>query len=245
MDWNGVKVLDIGPHLGKSKNRVSLVGVELEGAWVDLPAGVAALEHDGSVFHGRMPLGARHLGELPIGPMVPAGLAEAVRHNWPHKMNSTCGMHVHMSFDISWYYGLLMVPEYTQTVCEYMTRWGKDAGLPDNHTLFSRFRGESQFCRKEFWPDAQASVNRKDHDQQRYGHRYTIIHYCGRNKTIECRALPMIPKVALSIRAIHHLIDITNACIFVLGGKTKREKLQNKVTLSNNLVYEETTIEKL
>lgn len=245
MDLTNVKPLDIDPWIGKVKNRVALVGVELEGGWLELPPGILELVHDGSVFEGRPPAGVRHIGELPLGPMVPAAIAESLKIHWPAKMNKTCGMHVHMSFDTLWYYSLLMVPEYQETVCAYLTRWAKDAGLPDNHNIFERLRGESRFCQKKFWPDEQAATQRKNHDQNQHGHRYTIIHYCGRNKTIECRVLPMIPKLALSVKAIHHLLDITNACIYVLGAKQKREKFGGKITLPNGMTYEETTIEQI
>jgi hypothetical protein len=245
MDLSKVKPLDIEKYLGKVKNRVALVGVELEGGWVELPKGVAALEHDGSVFNGRIPAGVKYIGELPIGPALPAGIAELIRVNHPQKVNNTCGMHVHMSFDTLWYYHLLMVPEYQETILEYLTRWAIEQKIKESHCIWSRLKGESRYCRKEFWPDAQSGNKRKTHNMDGVGHRYTHVHYCGRQSTIEIRTLPMMDKVKVGTSAVQRVIDITNACLYVLGKKAGRNNTSAQVTLPDNIVYEETIIEQM
>jgi hypothetical protein len=239
------KPLDISAHLGKVKNRVALVGVELEGGWVELPPGVMALDHDGSVFNGRMPAGVKYIGELPLGPALPAGIAELIRINHPQKVNATCGMHVHMSFDTLWYYHLLMVPEYPATILHYLKEWATEQKFKDTHHIWPRLRGESRFCKDEFWPDAQAATKRKDHNQDRAGHRYTHVHYCGRQNTIEIRTLPMMDKIKTAVNAVHRVIDITNACLFALGTKVVKERAAERIALPDNMIYEETIIERL
>src|SRR5687767_14293723 len=103
MDLTNVKPLDIDAYLGKVKNRVAAAGVELEGAWNEQPVGVQ-VERDSSVFNDRMPTGAKVLGEIPIGPVFPAGLPELIRTYHPDKVNHTCGLHTHMSFESLWHY---------------------------------------------------------------------------------------------------------------------------------------------
>lgn len=237
-----VKPLDIDAVLGKAKNRVSMVGVELEGGWTELPPGVPALEPDGSVFHRKAPTGAKHIGELPIGPALPAAIGLLMAKNYPHKINATCGLHVHVSFESLFYYALLMVPEYQETVCEYLTRWAKENKLKETHAIWARLRGESEFCRKEFWPDLQASTKRKNFDHAAHGHRYTVIHYCGRYNTIECRVLPMMNTPQLAISAVQRFIEITNACLYVLGKDVKKvgkSIVHAKLELPAGLAYEE------
>lgn len=232
--------LNLDSVLGTVRNRVERVGVELEGAWKTLPPGIAALEHDGSVFAGRRPSAEFQIGELPIGPIAPAGIAKLMAVNYPQKVNQTCGMHVHMSFETLWYYNLLMVPEYQDTMLEYLTRWAKtESSIKSDHCIWARLRGESEFCQKGFWPDIQASTKRKTHNRNGKGHRYTIIHYCGRQMTIECRVLPMMSNTSLAVRAVNRVIEITNACIYVLGKNDKRENLGGKVELPGGAVYEE------
>jgi hypothetical protein len=248
------KPLDLTGVIRQVKNRVALVGVELEGAWKELPAGVAGLERDGSVFKDRAPAGIKHVGELPLGPVVPAAMPTLITRNHPHKINGTCGMHVHMSFESLLHYGLLMVPEYQETVLAYLTQWAKEQtnskGAPlfgEDHYIWGRLRGESEFCRKNFWPDAQAATKRKGFDRVVKGNRYTVIHYCGRQNTIECRVLPMMSTPRHAVSAVQEVIDITNACIFILG-KDKEQRLQKqmggKIELPLGIVYQETIEER-
>jgi hypothetical protein len=213
------------------------VGVELEGGWRVLPPGVA-LEHDGSVFRDRAPAGFR-IGEIPVGPIQPGALPRLLQKYYPQKVDRTCGMHVHMSFETVWQYSLLMDQAYQDTVIEYLTRWAKSEGtFAPAHHIWERLQGQSVFCQKKFWPDKQVQSLRKDHDQEREGHRYTIIHFCGRQMTVECRVLPMMDTCDQAVRAIRRLIDITNACLLVLGRK-KEEVMKLSVDLPANEVFEE------
>lgn len=237
-----VKLLEIGPHLGKVKNRVALVGVELEGGWKKLPPGVVQLERDGSVFNDRIPAGVNFMGELPLGPALPAGIGQLIRDNHPSQVNATCGMHVHMSFDTLRYFQTLMIPEFQETMLHYLGLWATENKLPEKHCIWERLRGESRYCRKEFWPDKQAGVKQKTHDMAHAGHRYTAIHYCGRQNTIECRVLPMMPAASKAISAVERVIQITNACLYVLSKSSKLDRHVSKVELPENIVYEETII---
>jgi hypothetical protein len=244
MSDNG-KVLDISEYLGKVKNRVALCGVELEGGWVELPPGVHAVERDGSVFGDRLPAGVRHMGELPVGPALPAGIPYLIKTNHPTHTNHTCGMHVHMSFETLWHYYLLMTPDYQETILHYLTVWAKENKLPEKHCIWERLAGNSKYCQKKFWPDVQSSEKRKLHDQQQYGHRYTVINYSGRLGTIECRVLPMMKNTKLATSAVQQVIDITNACIYVIGSKTPRDKFAAKIQLPNGMIYEQTIVEEI
>lgn len=241
------KPLDIDDTLGKPRNRVFRLGVELEGAWKSLPP-LTRLEADGSVYRdpatGQKKMPAGHTtGELPIGPIQPITMPKFMRKYYPHQVNNTCGMHVHMSFESVWHYALLMVPEYQDTIVEYLTRWAKKEGFPPAHHIYGRLRGESVFCQNQFWPDAQIT-SQKDHNQQRHGHRYTIVHYCGRQMTIEVRVLPMMETVEQAIRGVRHVIDITNACLAVLGRK-KEVKDRSRIEIAENETYEEYIEEQL
>lgn len=253
MDLKNVKPLDLTGVLGKVKNRVALVGVELEGGWKELPPGVTQLVDDGSVFNRRMPPGCIAIGELPIGPIVPAALPVLLTRNHPHKINATCGMHVHVSFETLFHYGLLMVPEYQETVFKYLTLWAKEQtdgkGNPlfkENHYIWERLAGDYRYCKKEFWPDAQVATKRKGFNMDTPGNRYTAIHYCGRQNTIECRILPMMNSAQVAIKAVMAFIDITNACLHVLGRDkelVRKGATSVKVELENGIVYEEEVVD--
>lgn len=253
MDLKNVKALEIEHLLGNVKNRVALAGVELEGGWKELPAGISQLEHDGSVFNKKIPPGVAAIGELPIGPVVPAALPTLMRRYYPHKINITCGMHVHVSFETLFHYGLLMVPEFQETVFKYLTLWAKEQtdgkGNPlfkDNHYIWERLAGDYKYCKKEFWPDAQVATKRKGFNMDVAGHRYTAIHYCGRQNTIECRILPMMNTPQHGISAVMRFIDITNACLHVLGkdrDQIRKGTVRANVQLDHGIVYEEEIVD--
>ena len=218
----------------KLKNRVYRVGVELEGGWTKLPAGVN-LEHDGSVHipsqNGPDGRPVRFsAGELSSVALEPEKLDPWMEQSYPQIVNETCGLHVHQSFLSAWHYQLLMVPEYQATVIEYLKRWAKDEGLEDSHPIWPRLEGKSEFCKLEYWADLQASVTKKDYRRDKPGHRYTAINYCAeQHETIECRVLPMMKTAAQGIRAVHRVLQITNAVLLIKGAKEAEVKAAVKL----------------
>lgn len=233
------KPLDLDATMGKPKNRVALVGVELEGGWKVQPAGMAIVR-DGSVFKDGGDDGAlkrdqfpdHKCGELPIGPFQVAQIAKAMRQCWPDIVDKSCGLHIHQSFNSLFHYMLLAdSASYQETICKYLAIWAKEEGFDAKHDIWNRLSGKSAYCQKEFWPQAQMTRAAKDHDQARHGHRYTVVNYCfERFSTVEIRVLPMMTSVEQGIRGVKRVIDITNAYLL----KTEKSKLKEhgKIKLS-------------
>jgi hypothetical protein len=219
-----VSVLDLSPFLGKVKNRVMAVGIELEGNWKGLSQ-ETVLEHDGSVgravpFLNDKKPGWRK-GELPSPVLIPAGYEKWMRKYYPQEVNSTCGLHIHMSFRSVRHYHLLMEEEFQETLLFHLEEWGKKQGLPEDHCFWKRLKGEEVYCQKKFWPNEQARKERKEeHDVQvwggRHGNRYTILNYCwgteGRG-TLELRVIPMFESVEQAISVVKLVLDVTNAAL--------------------------------
>lgn len=228
-----VSPLDIDNLLGTTWNRIDRMGVELEGGWKALPDGIPPTR-DTSVFKdqgNKMP--GYHVGEIPIGPMLPAALSARMKKFYPDFVDHSCGMHVHMSFETLLFYQTLMSPEYQETVCEYLLRWAKKEEFPIDHCIWPRLRGESLYCQKKFWPDAQVNFKSKDHDQKRHGHRYTVVNFVNRppqTPTVEIRVLPMMKTVEQGIRGVEMILDITNACLYKMV-KSKDGKFKGKLEL--------------
>lgn len=222
-DW---KPLDIDQARTKARNRIYRVGLELEGGWDKLPPGTR-LVRDGSV---RFPVPIAHVGEMPSGILdvskdSPTYWATWLTKNYPQHTNETCGMHVHMSFKTAFAYNRLMTVQYPATVVEEFRKWAKVLGMPNTHPIWPRLWGESRYCQFKFDADRQVQNRDKDHNQERPGHRYTVINYCySRYSTLECRLLPMMGNAKQAAQAIQELLDITNA--FLLALPVRREPKQ-------------------
>lgn len=227
-------ILSIDNLLGeenRGKNRISRVGVEVEGVWNTIPKG-ARLVKDTSV-KGFSPVllnriadtGVGGIGELSSPPIMPAMLEGWLKTHYPHHINSSCGLHLHMSFDSCSRYSTLMDIRYHDTLIHYLMEWAKKEGFPKDHLIYERLRGESIYCQKKFWPDKQVLQREKIYDKVKDGHRYTILNYChGLLGTMEVRVLPMMDTPAQASRALHHIIDISNACLVKLYEKRKHDR---------------------
>lgn len=223
--------LDISAARGKSRNRIYRVGLELEGGWDKLPAGTRIVR-DGSVA---IPVPCNHVGEMPSGILDVSKDSATywgkwLKTNFPHHVNETCGMHVHASFKTAFAYNRLMTAKYPATIVEEFRRWSKKVGLPDNHPIWPRLDNKSRYCQHYFDADCQVDNREKDFNQERKGHRYTVINYCyGRYSTLECRLLPMMKDVELSTLAVQEFLDITNAFLVALPLKKEpKERLEHK-----------------
>lgn len=236
------EVLKIESLLGKTKDRIYRVGIELEGGWTKLPPGVE-VQRDGSVnvqgpYRDDFESGRRvrepfQLGEIPSPPLEVTKYPAWMKAFYPSHVNETCGLHVHMSFKPhklngkmlggAWYYQLLMVPEYQATIVHYLTEWAKAEKIPKSHPIWKRLSGDSQFCKFEFFPDMQVKMKNKIYDHNMPGNRYTAINYChDMHNTIECRVLPMMEQCEMGVKAVQKVLDVTNACLVALGRKEQK-----------------------
>lgn len=183
---------------------INLVGVELEGGWKIAPP--SKVHSDISVHVedqvGDVPYQAA--GEVSSEPMNLEKLSEWVYKNYPDYMNSSCGLHVHVSLKSNTDYIKLMSRDFQSYFLKKMEEWGKKTGLSDRHLFWARLLGYNNFCRKQHRPDEQILLAQKqDRDE-----RYTQINYCYKmHKTIECRLFPMFKYSRVAMSAILAFID--------------------------------------
>lgn len=228
------------------KNRIQAVGIELEGGWRKLPSGVQ-LVHDGSVRFDAYPPEVRealdvypptvkskaiitawqsslpkHVGELPSAPMKVEDVRKWMLAYHPSHVNETCGLHVHMSFTSLLNYQRLMTADYLAAIVKGLMDWGMAEKLPQEHPLWARLAGKSEYCQAKFMPDAQAALKAKAFRRNDPVHRYTIVNYChGTHSTIEIRVLPMFADPEQSTRAVEAVLRITNT---FLATQVKKER---------------------
>lgn len=232
------KVVGLTKWKGRVENRVGRVGVELEGAWLQLPPGVMRLEPDMSVNFLK---GDRNkplftptdqttfkIGELPS---PGSGLERIcmpgwITQNYPlpgGKIHRWCGLHAHMSFpNLRHYCQLADSPDYQETLLSELTKWAHSEGFPKKHHIWDRLDGKDEYCTKNFWPELQMASQR-DHDRQREGNRYTTVSYRWiPNHTVEVRVLPMMDTAAQAIRAVNEVLDVTNAYLVATAAREER-----------------------
>lgn len=218
------KPVVVNPFRAKARNRIYRVGIELEGGWEKLPKDVSGLVHDGSVrFDSLQERVPAYIGELPSPALDMKTWPSWLKEKYPSGVNRTCGMHVHMQPMTALTYQRLMDNRYPATVVQAFKEWAKKEGFSEDHHFYERLAGRSRYCQHLFYPDDQIKKVDKDHNQERPGHRYTVIHYCyARYGTIECRLLPMMRDAAQAERAIRELLDVTNA--FLLATAKREHK---------------------
>lgn len=186
--------------------------------------------------------GNLQIGEVPSEPMEVTTVPIWMKKYYPQVVNASCGMHVHMSFIRSFHYARLMQPEFTPTIIEHITQWAKEEGLEKDHCLWSRLRGESEFCQPLFAPDLQAKRTKKEYERHAPGHRYTMVNYgYGTHGTMECRLLPMMATPEQGIRAVQRILDITNACLI----QRSREEKFNASVIDTGEIFKEERLERI
>lgn len=231
-------------NLSARKNRIALVGVELEGAWNATSR--VGLIRDGSLdpWMRRLQTEAAALGkqcpyvfgELPSPPTPPSEIEAWMLKYYPAKVDETCGLHVHMSFKTSFSYQRLACDTFPPTMLEYLKRWAEKEGFAKTHHIWPRLEGKSRYCQPKFFADQQMVTRVKDHDQQRDGCRYTAVGFpYSRTGTIEVRVLPMMETVEQGVRAVQHVLAITNAFLTSSPLEAKRQSSRVPLRLGDEI----------
>lgn len=211
---------------GRVRNRVNMVGIELEGGWTKLPRGCRVIR-DGSVLFNRpgdTPISdLKGVGEVPSAPLMMDEWEKWLRLYYPQHVNETCGMHVHLSFKNALAYSRTMDSSYPATILAYVTEWAKREKLDAAHPLWPRLEGKSEYCQHIYDADIQILKTSKEYDHHREGHRYTVVNYSwGRHNTVECRLLPMMATADVAVSAIQEVINITNSYLAATAKRSGR-----------------------
>ena len=227
----------------RPRNRIALIGVELEGGWTTIPKGLRREDfvRDGSLD----PLARLHpeafVMELPSPALDQEAMETWMRNHWPQIIDVTCGMHVHVSFKSSLAYSKTVREEYPGTIVTYMRKWAEGERLPKTNPIWDRLDDKSEFCQHKFFGDDQLRNTRKDHDRHRKGHRYTVVNHCwGRQPTAECRLLPMFSDAEQGIRAMQEVVSITNR--FLAATARQERRVHSGFRLDGDLVRVERRI---
>lgn len=198
--------------------KVYKIGVEIEGGFDNTISGEDYHE-DGSVdveTDGFM-------GEVVSKPM--ATLEEVydwVDKVYPDDSNSSCGTHVHVSFNNNLAYMQTMSQSFYDYFVDRMEAWGKKAGISKKSVYWSRLKGDNTYCKK--MPKAARVIQAQYQKMEsNYGsNRYYQLNHCwSKHRTLECRMLPVFQDKKFTKAGIREFIFICDSYLRRQRGEPK------------------------
>jgi len=201
-------------------------------------------DEDGRYLHGdgSVTVQADYVGEIATPPYKTWGKFVAdYRVAYPDRVNSSCGMHVHISMneemgDPVALYGSMMTPRFEKFILKGMKRWGTAAGVRPGTAFWRRLDGANDYCRAQWCPDEQ--VRDTDHG----GNRYTRLNFawsCRGRNTLEFRFLPMFENKTIGENAIRQLLRLSNRYLSIAAkGKIEARSTGEIVEISDDGVIE-------
>lgn len=186
-----------------SFRNIDRVGVEIEGGW---PVGSVPpdAQNDGSLRFDDSSVAAKEMRSKPFKTL--RELEAWVRSIYPPHTNSTCGTHVHFSFNTLNDYSRLADERFYQHFIEHITTWARGPrGNISSIPFYERLEGRNHHCMKKW--DAEAQIEQSGKGSPRYAHWNFCFKLHG---TAECRLLPTFKDVNVAVRSIKELIDIVD-----------------------------------
>ena len=214
--------------LTKTINGVTKVATELEGGWAKAPHN---MYRDGSVNARLVPACPYHSnnqsndedsfhdetdctcngGTGECSSSICNSLQEVnefIDDGYPDYMDSSCGLHVHVSFGENMLtYAKLMSPKFWRYYLKRYREWGIRNNINRGSRFWSRLEGTS-FAKKKFQPTKQYQLQHKSQE------RYCMLNYAlALHGTLESRMLPMFNESRIAKSAIAEFVDIVNTYI--------------------------------
>lgn len=188
----------------RPKRHFDKIGVEVEGRFLRLnemkvkaDSLDATYSGDGSIYESPDSGAAGY--EFKTKPGNLRETIEQVIALFPDETDSSCGMHVHMSFPQDCL-TLLNTKAFFEFFWKRWEAWGTTMNLAPNGEFFKRLRGDNDYC----MPNEDVRVTM--HNGERY-EQLNFNAWTG-HKTLECRLLPMFRRSSLAVAAIQELVAI-------------------------------------
>lgn len=198
----------------RSARAYAKVGIEIEGLWNNLreTRRRAAAEGMGGCQDGSVRVNPDSNAEGYEFQTNPGTLREALSQlvaYYPDETNDSCGMHVHVSFNVSTDASLLATQQFFDYFRARWNAWGQrehvwgynavDPGA-SRGTFWHRLFGQNDYCR------VNSSTERNILSMDRY-HQLNFSAW-NEHRTVECRLLPMFKSARLGVSAVQELLAI-------------------------------------
>lgn len=166
---------------------------------------------------------------------------------WPDAYNSSCGMHVHLSFVDNLTYSRLMTIRFYNYFIRKMTEFGKSRNIGEDSEFWSRLKGGNEYCYantrhgeyREKGKRCFRMLSKFQLNDGAHRSRYAHLNFCySKHGTMEIRLLPMLESCELAKDAVRYMVRIIEGWL----SKKSRERLFTE-TLVVGEVKEETEVE--
>lgn len=195
------------------KQKIVRIGIELEGSWEQ--------RNQPDQFHVDTSVHINdgyHVGETRSPPLTLDEVEDWIIRNYPDHTNSSCGLHIHVSFTNELAYMQLMDAKFYKIFISNLKQWAKENNINEGSQLFQRIAGKNRYCHKGYRGDRQSKCSSKE------SVRYYHLNYCwalqkrggGIMKTLECRIFPMFKKKdederpVLALKAVEFFVNLCN-----------------------------------
>jgi len=165
-------------------------------------------------------------GELSSKPLKLDEIRNFINNNYPDELNSSCGMHCHLSFkDDKRDLFTLATPEFYNFFLEKMENWANIRKLNNPSRFYHRLKGV-EYAKREFKGYEQLKENCD---------RYTHINFNSyrKFKTVEFRLATMFDNKDIGIEYIYRLYDIVNE--YLNKNKPKALEFNLKINKSTSI----------
>ncbi len=185
------------------------VGIEIEGRWHDISearraAGDWSADTTGDGSISRSFATAASSMEIRTNPGTISHALKQLLALYPDETDSSCGMHVHISFADPLFCTQLMTNEFFEYFRGRFAAWGEAQGFLPSSNFFKRLRGENSFCQINTVAADPFNVD-----------RYRQLNFSAwhSHKTLECRLLPMFRDSRHGVSAVLELMDIIHTWV--------------------------------
>ena len=155
------------------------------------------------------------VGEIASKKLKINEVEDFILNNYPDEVNSTCGLHIHMSFkNDKKDYSILATKEFYDFFLSEIEAWADNRKINKGSRFYKRLKGV-QYSKREFLAENQLNENSD------YSDRYAHLNFCyNKHKTLEIRVGNMFDKREISVEYVHAVIDIVNYYLTVNNTKT-------------------------
>jgi len=155
------------------------------------------------------------VGEIASPKLRVNEVKDFILNNYPDECNSSCGLHIHMSFkNDKKDYAILATKEFYDFFLSEIQTWADNRKINKNSRFYKRLEGV-QYSKREFLAENQLNPNSD------YSDRYAHLNFCyNKHKTLEIRVGNMFDNKEISVEYVHAVIDIVNYYLSVNNTKT-------------------------